>query len=284
MEDQLHPEADNRLHPELAFQAGIQQGAQKKYETHPSLVAELEPEEKVEQVEAATEEQSEQEPIQQNVQESTQERDWRAARARADEAKQLAREKEQLEREIAFYRDQAQRNTQVQAQEDDYRTDTEKQLQRQMEELRSQVSRQEKETLKAQQQAAISRAEQRLAQDYPNIREVVSDDNIKRLEYEYPHLYNSVVSSSDVYTVGSAAYEMIIAKGIYKKPANSLSQIASNSSSRNQSKPRSASTVSPQVGESPIKQANSFMGNSISSEEERRSLYEEMLKSSRNRF
>ena len=114
-----------------------------------------------------------------------------------------------MARERDFYRQQAEKQSR-QEPEEDYHTEDEKKFSREMEELRQQVSKQEQETQKAKQQAAISRAEQRLAQDYPDIRDVVSDENISRLELEYPHLYNSVIASTDVYTVGSAAYEMII--------------------------------------------------------------------------
>lgn len=281
METQLQQTDVEQLHPEIAFQVGIQQ-EKVSYDIHPSLQAEVEASaetkedvtvDKVETVEEPVVDKTE---TTATVAEDPKERDWRAARAKADEARQLAREKEHLERELAFYREQVRNPQPVVAQSDDFRTDTEKELQNQMEQLRQQVARQEKETQQAKQQMAVSRAEQRLAQDYPDIREVVSDDNIKRLEFEYPHLYNSVISSNDVYTVGSAAYEMIMAKGIYKKPVSqTLSSIASNAS-RNLSKPKSASSVSPQAGETPIKQANSFMGNSISSEEERKALYDEM--------
>jgi hypothetical protein len=85
--------------------------------------------------------------------------------------------------------------------------------------------------------------------------------------------------------VGAAAYEMIVAKGIYKKAANTLTQLAQGNSNiaKNQQKPRSVSTVS--TGESPIKKAANYMNNnSISSDEEAKQLYAEMISSSRNRI
>ncbi|CAM5999021.1 unnamed protein product [Sphagnum balticum] len=222
---------------------------------------------------------------QSQFQESPKERDWRAVRAQAEEAKHLKREAEAIARERDFYRQQVEKAQQVQQPlEEDYRTDTERQLAQEMADLKSQVAKQREEALKAQQQAAIARAEQRLYADYPDIKEVVSDENIQRLEIEYPHLYNSVIASSDVYNVGSAAYELIKAKGIYKPKANTLNQLAQSSNvSRNQAKPRSVSTVAPQTGETPIQAANNFMGNSISSDAERKALYAEMVASSRNR-
>lgn len=278
-----------QLHPELARQIGIQQ-ERKTYDVHPSLQIEQEygqeaAEESVGTTETVVEALPTAPVVQETraVQEDPRERDWRAVRAKADEAKQVAREKEQLEREIAFYKEQVSRKQYNKPEEDeeDYRTDTEKQLQAEMEELKRLVSQQAKDNHLAKQQAASARAEQRLVQDYPDIREVVSDDNIKRLEFDYPHLYNSVIASSDIYTVGSAAYEMIMAKGIYKKTAsNVLNNLSSLNISRNSSKPRSASSVSPQAGETPISKASNFMGNSISSEEERKALYAEMVNAS----
>ena len=299
MEDQLQTEnvehPNQELHPEIAFQIGEQQN-KKRYDIHPSLQAELdaqpEQEEEVVQEEARATEDVVGEQVedvaagQSEAQaETPKERDWRQVRQAADEAKRLQRDLEQRDREIAFYKEQAlrQQSAPVIPVEDDYRTDTEKKLQYEMEQLKNQVAQQQKETKEAQRQAAISRAEQRLAADYPDIRDVVSDDNIKRLELEYPHLYNSVIASSDVYTVGSAAYEMIMAKGIYKKTANVLSQISQgNNIAKNQARPRSLSNVSP--GKSPISKANEYMSNSISSDAEAKALWAEMNAASRNRI
>lgn len=295
MDNQL-PDQSTEMHPDLAFQVGVHQ-EKKQYDIHPSLQAELdgEPQEPHVAQEPTTEdelvestESTEDAVVEatETQQESPKDRDWREVRARADEAKHLAREKEQLQREVEFYKNQ--RYVAPQAQEpveDEYATDTEKRLQKEMHELRQQVANQAKETESAKRQAAVSRAEQRLAQDYPDIRDVVSDDNIKRLELDYPSLYNAVVSSSDVYSVGAAAYEMIVAKGIFKKPANTLSQLAQGNSNiaKNQSKPRSVSTVS--TGESPIKKAANYMtNNTISSDEEAKQLYAEMISSSRGRI
>lgn len=282
---------DQQLHPELAYQAGIPQ-EQKQFDVHPSLQMELdapEPvEESVEIAQTAPIQQEVQETVQEQpepVQEAPKERDWRAVRAQADEARRLKHEAEAIARERDFYRQQAERAQKVQQPiEEDYRTDTERQLAQEMAELKSQVAKQREEALKAQQQAVIARAEQRLYADYPDIKEVVSNENIDRLEIEYPHLYNSVIASNDVYNVGSAAYELIKAKGIYKPKANTLNQLAQSSNvARNQAKPRSVSTVAPQTGETPIQAANNFMGNSISSDAERKALYAEMVASSRNR-
>lgn len=277
---------ENELHPEIALQEGFSQ-EKKQFDVHPSLQMELEAQEEQKEeakpeIEAVTDNQ---EAIvdKPEIVENPKDRDWRAVRAQAEEAKHIRREKEALERERDFYREQAAQRTQQQPQQDDYRTDTEKQLQHQMEELRQQVLRQEKETSQTKQQLAVAKAEQRLTDDFPDIKSVVSDENVERLKTEYPHLYNAVVSSSDVYTVGSSAYEMIIAKGIYKKQVSPLNQLTQTNIARNQAKPRSTSTIAPHAGESPIKQAASFMGNSISSEEERKALYAEMLHSSRNR-
>src|ERR1017187_6566852 len=110
-------EEEIQLHPELAFQAGFTQ-VNKFHDVHPSLATELQPEAEVVDdgqktntspelmVESQTknkhpggEEQTQHEPLP----EKPQDRQWREVRARADEAKALQRDKEQLEREVAFY-------------------------------------------------------------------------------------------------------------------------------------------------------------------------------------
>ena len=288
METELSP--NQELHPEIAFQIGVPQ-ERTHHDIHPSLQAELMPQEQPVVVENQPKIEEEMVENQGNVEEVVQaapieaprERDWREVRRQAEEAKMLAREKEQLERELNFYRQQQPKQVVTQI-EDEYLTDTERRLQREMQELKSQIAAQAQETKQAQQQAAVFKAQQQLRKDYADIDTVVSEENIERLKYEYPHLYNSVVASSDVYSVGASAYELIKAKGIYKAPTNALQQITSGSANRNVNKPKSASTVSPQTGQSPIQQASNFMGQSISSEDERKSLWAEMNAASRNRL
>jgi hypothetical protein len=273
-------ETETQLHPELASQVGISQ-EQKKYDIHPSLQTELEPEEQPQPIEQTIQTEPSvavEEPVEPQ---DPKERNWRELRAQAERSKQIEREYKQRDeahaREIEFYRQQA--LNKQQEPDDDYRTESEKKLERQMEELRQQVAKNQEETNNANRRAAVSQGENRLLQDYPDIREIVSDENIKRLEYEYPHLYNSVIASSDVYAVGSTAYELILAKGIAQRKATKIQQ-----QSPNRNMPRSASTVAPQAGETPIQRAGNFMGNTIASEDERKALYQEMISSSRNRL
>lgn len=283
---------EDQLHPEIAFQVGIQQET-KSFDIHPSLQMELDAAEVVEEHpqesngNAGEEDtvislQDNPRPQQQEVQPEPN-RNWRDLRAQADEAKQAKREAEALARERDFYREQAMKQQKAHESVDDYRTDTEKQLSNQMEELRQQIARQQQDTQKAQQQAAIARAEQRLLQDYPDIRDVVNDDNIERLKNEHPNLYNSVIASNDVYSVGSTAYELIIAKGIYARKSNMNSTQNAQNSNINRNKPRSASTIAPQSGETPIQRAGSLMGNSMSSEDEKKALWAEMVGASKHR-
>lgn len=281
---------ENQLHPELASQIGMEQ-QNKKYDVHPSLI--IEQEVAPEQPPIEQQVQDPEEPVavpvvEQQVQpapaETPQDRDWRAMRQRAEEARQLAREKEALERERDFYRQQALKQT-TQPQQDDFRTDTEKQLAHEMEQLRAQVAQQARETAEAQRRAATWRAEADLAREYNDFSKVVSKENVDRLEREYPHLFAAATSTSDVYAAGSAAYELIKAKGIYKDQGQSLRQMAqSDTIARNLSKPRSSSSIYPQAGESPIKQANVYQSNTISTDDERKALYAEMLAASRNKY
>lgn len=270
MEEQLNPDA--QLHPEIANQIGVQQ-EKKLHDVHPSLRAELEPEEEVVEKQASNEEEVVENPTEEptvdtlstaQVQETSKDKNWRALREEA------ARSKE-LERELQFYRNQPPPKASDDEDLDEYTTKKElRALEQRQRELESRAQ-------KAEQAAAVSRAERRLIEDYPDIRDVVSDANIQRLQDEHPHLYNSVIASSDVYTVGAAAHEMIIAKGIYKKSADTLKSIAaSNSSVRNKAKPASASQVAANSGTTPIARANSYMGNSISSEDERKAIWAEM--------
>ncbi len=277
------------VHPLLADQASQEVRNTKSYDIHPSLQVEVHPEEQPEQqvaeeVSDTVEEvvQSVEDTPQEPVQEEPRDRDWRALRARADEAKHLAREKEALERERDFYRQQAMKPGATNNTEDDYLSDTERSLKREMEDLRSQMQKQARETEEAKRQVYVSKSEAALIRDYPDINKVVTEENVAIFKSQYPSLYNAAVSSSDVYDVGAATYEFLIAKGIYKKPKSPISQIV-NSANRNAGKPRSISSVSPQSGDTPIKQASNYMGSSISSEDERKQLWAEMSFAARNK-
>lgn len=279
---------EDQLHPNLVTEA-LPSQSQKNFSIHPGLQAEMEPE--VEQQEHVEEQiQAQPEEPEAIVEASEPERpandaksrQWRELRAQADEAKQMKREAEAMARERDFYREQALKQQKPQEVEEDYRTDTEKSLYREMQELKQQVARHAKDTEAAKRQASIASAETRLLQDYPDIKEIVTNENIQLLEQTYPNLYNAVIASSDVYSVGSTAYELIIAKGIAQKSSKNLPSYAQNTNP-NRNKPRSASTVAPQAGETPIQRAGSFMGNSESTDDERKALYQEMINSSRNR-
>jgi hypothetical protein len=257
----------------------------KQFDVHPMLQREIIPEEDIQEtiISTKTEENNngissvEKEQTESSVQENknTESKNWREVRAQAEEAKQYRREVESLERERDFYRQQALQKNKENIQED-YRTDTEKHLYQQMEELKQQLARNTEETEKAKKQASIAHAEQRLQQEYPDIKEVLSEDNVHRLEIEYPHLYKTVTASNDLYSVGAAAYELIVAKGIHSPKKNNIQQLV-QSNNPNKNRPRSASTIAPQSGETPIHRAGNFMGNSISSEEERKALWKEMV-------
>jgi len=279
---------EDQLHPELAREVMTQQ-PQKNYDIHPSLQTEVEVEMQPDQnlVQKESEDsiqEASHEPIIEKAQQVNEPKDrqWRAIRQQVEEAKQMKLEAEALARERDFYREQALKQQKTMEAEEDYRSDSEKQLHREMQELKEQIARQAKDTEAAKRQASVASAEARLIQDYPDIKEVVTNENIQQLEQNYPHLYNSVISSSDVYSVGAAAYELIIAKGIAQRSSKNTASYAQQSNP-NRNKPRSASTVAPQAGETPIQRAGNFMGNAISSEDERKALYHEMINSARNK-
>jgi hypothetical protein len=296
-----------QIHPFLAAEAGVVQSKQ-QYEQHPMLNVEMQPEAQapeqwpvmervnpdvpVDEVQVQQQEQAPVEqqvvaeqpysaaPLQQVQQEDPKQRDWRIVRQRAEEAKQLAREKEAIERERDFYRQQALNAQQPrqQTQEEEYQTETERRLAARMKELEEQANRQAQQLAAATNQSRVDNAKARLAIDYPDYNQVLTDENIDRLKYEHPALYNAAISSNDPYAVGAAAYEFVVAKNIYQKPKNTLQQMTQGSASRNAAKPRNAATISPQsYGDSPIRNASTFMSPSMSSDEEKKNLYREML-------
>lgn len=96
--------------------------------------------------------------------------------------------------------------------------------------------------------------ENKLKAQYPDFDSVVSRENVDRLESEYPEILYTLRSGTDLYAQGVSAYTMIKKLGIVPDDGlSSLNRIKSNTS-----KPRTATSIQSQKGDSPLTKANPF--------------------------
>ncbi len=98
--------------------------------------------------------------------------------------------------------------------------------------------------------------ESRIKNNFPDFEKVVSSENVEMLNTMYPEIAQSLKDTSDMYTKAAAAYKVIKNMGIYKDHEEFMPQ--KQVINKNVSKPRPASSVSPQAGNSPLAKANSF--------------------------
>lgn len=102
----------------------------------------------------------------------------------------------------------------------------------------------------------VETVKSRLKNQYPDWDKVFNEENLARLEVEYPEIAHTLNASTDVYKSGVSAYTMIKKLGIVS-PEDSYIQdkILAH---KNASKPKPVASISPQQGSSPLSQANAF--------------------------
>ena len=95
----------------------------------------------------------------------------------------------------------------------------------------------------------------RIKAQYHDFDSVVNMDNLNSLRDSYPELMSTLQNAPDLYTQASAAYTLIKKMGIVPdtQDINNRARVQSNTN-----KPRPASSVGPQQGESPLTKANAF--------------------------
>lgn len=96
-------------------------------------------------------------------------------------------------------------------------------------------------------------AETRLKSQYPDFDRVVNKDTIETLKYAYPELYNTLSSSTDVYSTGVSAYTLIKKFNIDQPYAADAEK-----AEKNIVKPKPTNSISPQRGDNALSRANAF--------------------------
>lgn len=108
---------------------------------------------------------------------------------------------------------------------------------------------------KYEQQLAAITAEAQLRAKYPDIDNVINQDNLQLLKEEEPELFDTVMEKKDIYTKSVAAYKLIKKLSLEKNPVVQENRARVQ---QNLSKPRSAASLSPQSVESPLDKANAY--------------------------
>lgn len=204
--------------------------------------------------------------------ESSQARNFRMIKERAE---RLERENEEIKRALLAQ----QKPQQVEQEESDFNINADdyvegKHLNKVGKELRAL-----KEQLKTyQQQSAQSITEAKIKAAYPDFNKVVNQDNIEILKDSYPELYNTINSSTDLYSTAVSAYTLIKKLGIHQEDTYVQDKALVL---KNAAKPRPLASVSPQQGDSPLSKANAF-ANGLT-EELKEQLRKEMFAARRER-
>lgn len=97
------------------------------------------------------------------------------------------------------------------------------------------------------------RIEQTLLSRYSDIKQVVTNENLAKLAEQYPEDYKVLVSNTDLYARGSAAYNMIKNYGIINKYAAEDKKITENLK-----KPVSGAALDGQTADNPLTRVGDY--------------------------
>lgn len=98
-------------------------------------------------------------------------------------------------------------------------------------------------------------AEARLRANYPDIFNIVTKDNMEELAKVEPELVESIITSPNTYSQHVSAYKLIKKYGIGTQDPYADDKARAQ---KNMAKPKSAATVAPRLGESPLSDAERF--------------------------
>jgi hypothetical protein len=104
-------------------------------------------------------------------------------------------------------------------------------------------------------QSRETAVESKIRSNFPDFNEVVSKQNVERLNHEYPEIAQTLRDTPDLYNKASAAYSIMKKFGIYKDMTYEEDKMKAI---KNSQKPRPVASVSPQQGDSPLSKANAF--------------------------
>jgi hypothetical protein len=194
------------------------------------------------------------------------------------ERNRIAQEKDALERRLAQYEQQAQRQASPVEEDEEIPLGDEdiaegkhvKQLVKEQKRLKAEL-----ETFKA--KASEDITESRIRARFPDYYSVVNEETLTALTEEDPELAYTIQSSPDFYNKAILAYKEIKKRGIVPDARYDADK---KRAKENAAKPRPLVSASPKQGESPLSHANAF-ANGLTSEL-KASLWKEMQDASKH--
>lgn len=254
---------------------------------HQSL--EAAPEEPIEQEMDMAPEEIEPEPAPVDAKQAKIQENWRSLREKASRVDQLQKERDEaryyaqaMEKESLRY--QQQQRIPQEAEEPDYDlnslsddeiVDVRTLKKIQLQEINKQKALEKKQNeSRAQQESYRRSVNAQMRETYADFNDVLSNDNIAKLEAKRPGLARSLAQNPDFAEVVLETYHIIKDLGIYRSPLEVNNRAVIQ---KNMAKPRSANTVAPQSGDTPLNKAGQFTGGAMN-EEQRRALWADMQK------
>lgn len=119
-------------------------------------------------------------------------------------------------------------------------------------------------------QSTETAIEAKIRATYPDFNDVVSQENVARLNKDYPEIAQTLRDTPDLFNKASSAYSIIKRFGIYKDMTYEEDKMKAI---KNSQKPRPVASVNPQQGDSPLSKANAF-ANGLSKELQKQLLAE----------
>ena len=180
-------------------------------------------------------------------------RNIRYMRERAEQADRLERERDELARKLA------ESQARPQQQEENYDLglgENDLAEGKHLSKVQKEIVALKKELSQYKQQTAQQVTEARIKSQYPDFDNIVSQENIRALQQQFPEIANTLNSSTDLYSTAVSAYTMIKKLGIVKEPNYNTAE--KQQAMKNMAKPKPLASLSPQQGDSPLSHANAF--------------------------
>lgn len=199
------------------------------------------------------------------AQESQKETSMRILRERAEAAERRSHE---LERMVQMNMSQQQNNKiEVVDEDDDFDLSDDtyiegKHLKKYVKGLKQELKNTKRQFEEYNQQNALTQAEMRLKTQFNDFENVVSKENLEKLQMQKPALYRTILANTDIYDKGYAAYEFIKNSGILTDHYQELDKKVEE----NKFKPRSAANAAPQSGDTPLTRVGDYDRRILSEE------------------
>lgn len=110
-------------------------------------------------------------------------------------------------------------------------------------------------------QSTQDAVELKLKSHYPDLDQVITNENLQALTAMNPDLADMISQTPDLYKRAKLAYDMVKQLGIYKDRSYSQDKAIAQ---KNAAKPRPLASVSPQQGDTPLSKANAFANGPLS--------------------